>query len=358
MASVFIIACPCALTLATPMAVAASIGNSARKGILIRDGGSLQRLSGVDTIVMDKTGTLTVGRPEVVEVRGFGGTSNEEALRLAAGAERHSEHPVARAVLQKAEKIGVEPEECSEFEVYPGLGICVSHGNTRLTVGNEKLLRANNVRMNEEASAFLDREEEAQSVVFVARNDEVVGALLVSDRIRDNAREILAEAKLSGAKRTVMLTGDRRVAAEAIGRQAGFDEVVADLLPAEKVEHIKRLKREGGVVLMIGDGINDAPALATADVGVAMGLTGTDIAIETAGITLATNNLDRVPKLLRIGRATMRVVKLNIAFALIVNAAGITLSVLGVISPLAASVIHEGNALLVMLNALRLLKVD
>lgn len=358
MASVFIIACPCALTLATPMAVAASIGNSARKGILIRDGGSLQRLSGVDTIVMDKTGTLTVGRPEVVEVRGFGGTSNEEALRLAAGAERHSEHPVARAVLQKAEKIGVEPEECSEFEVYPGLGICVSHGNTRLTVGNEKLLRANNVRMNEEASAFLDREEEAQSVVFVARNDEVVGALLVSDRIRDNAREILAEAKLSGAKRTVMLTGDRRVAAEAIGRQAGFDEVVADLLPAEKVEHIKRLKREGGVVLMIGDGINDAPALATADVGVAMGLTGTDIAIETVGITLATNNLDRVPKLLRIGRATMRVVKLNIAFALIVNAAGITLSVLGVISPLAASVIHEGNALLVMLNALRLLKVD
>ena len=155
-----------------------------------------------------------------------------------------------------------------------------------------------------------------------------------------------------------MLTGDRRVAAEAIGRQAGFDEVVADLLPAEKVEHIKRLKAEGGVVLMVGDGINDAPALATADVGVAMGLTGTDIAIETAGITLATNNLDRVPKLLRIGRTTMRVVKLNIAFALIVNAAGITLSVLGVISPLAASVIHEGNALLVMLNALRLLKVD
>jgi len=358
MASVFIIACPCALTLATPMAVAASIGNSARKGILIRDGGSLQRLSGVDTIVMDKTGTLTVGRPEVVEVRGFGGTSDEEALRLAAGAERHSEHPVARAVLQKAEKIGVEPEECSEFEVYPGLGICVSHGDTRLTVGNEKLLRANNVRMNEEASAFLDHEEEAQSVVFVARNDEVIGALLVSDKIRDNAREILAEAKLSGARRTVMLTGDRRVAAEAIGRQAGFDEVVADLLPAEKVEHIKRLKREGGVVLMVGDGINDAPALATADVGVAMGLTGTDIAIETAGITLATNNLDRVPKLLRIGRATMRVVKLNIAFALIVNAAGITLSVLGVISPLAASVIHEGNALLVMLNALRLLKVD
>jgi P-type E1-E2 ATPase len=225
-------------------------------------------------------------------------------------------------------------------------------------VGNEKLLRANNVRMNEEASAFLDREVEAQSVVFVAKDDEVIGALLVSDKIRDNAREILAEAKLSGARRTVMLTGDRRVAAEAIGRQAGFDEVVADLLPAEKVEHIKRLKAEGGVVLMVGDGINDAPALATADVGVAMGLTGTDIAIETARITLATNNLDRVPKLLRIGRATMRVVKLNIAFALLVNAAGITLSVLGVISPLAASVIHEGNALLVMLNALRLLKVD
>jgi Cd2+/Zn2+-exporting ATPase len=358
MASVFIIACPCALTLATPMAVAASIGNSARKGILIRDGESLQRLSEVDTVVMDKTGTLTAGRPEIVEVRGFGGTSDEEALRLAAGAERHSEHPVARAVLKKAEEMGVDPEECSEFDVHPGLGICVSHGDTRLTVGSEKLLRTNNIRLTAEASSFLDREEATQSTVFVAKDDEVVGALLVSDTIRDNAREILAEAKLSGARRTVMLTGDRRVVAEAVGRQTGVDEVVADLLPAEKVEHIKRLKAEGGVVLMVGDGINDAPALATADVGVAMGLTGTDIAIETAGITLATNNLDRVPKLLRIGRATMRVVKLNIAFALIANAAGITLSVLGVISPLAASVIHEGNALLVMLNALRLLKVD
>jgi len=358
MASVFIISCPCALTLATPMAVAASIGNSARKGILIRNGESLQRVSEVDAIVMDKTGTLTLGQPEVVEVRGFKGASEEEVLSLAAGAERLSEHPLARAVLKKAESLGIKPIYCSEFQVVPGLGICVTHDKIKIIVGNEKLLKENGVNISEEAKAYVEREGVTQSAMFVARGSEVVGALRASDTLRDNVVEVMAEAKRNGIKKIVMLTGDRKEVAETVGKHIGVDEVVSNLLPSEKVNHVKRLKEDGDTVLMLGDGINDAPALATADVGVAMGLTGTDVAVETAGITLAANRLEGIPELLRIGKETMRIVKLNIVFALVVNAIGIILSTSGVITPLTASIIHESNALLVMFNSLRLLRVD
>jgi len=358
MASVFIISCPCALTLATPMAVAASIGNSARKGILIRNGESLQRVSEVDAIVMDKTGTLTLGQPEVVEVRGFKGASEEEVLSLAAGAERLSEHPLARAVLKKAESLGIKPIYCSEFQVVPGLGICVTHDKIKIIVGNEKLLKENGVNISEEAKAYVEREGVTQSAMFVARGSEVVGALRASDTLRDNVVEVMAEAKRNGIKKIVMLTGDRKEVAETVGKHIGVDEVVSNLLPSEKVNHVKRLKEDGDTVLMLGDGINDAPALATADVGVAMGLTGTDVAVETAGITLAANRLEGIPELLRIGKETMRIVKLNIVFALVVNAIGIILSTSGVITPLTASIIHESNALLVMFNSLRLLRVN
>ena len=358
MAAVFIISCPCALTLATPMAIAASIGNGARKGILIRNGESLQKLSDVDTVVLDKTGTLTLGRPEVTEVIGFNGTSNLTVLSLAAGAERYSEHPVAYAVTRMAEKAGIFPTDCSEVETHPGLGICVTHGGTRITVGNEKLLNRQAINITDEVNAYLSQQKTNNSTIFVARDQDLLGAITLSDTLRDNVKTIIADIKRSGALRVVILTGDKREVAVEVATNAGVDEVVADLLPAEKVIHIRRLKEAGGTVLMVGDGINDAPALATADVGVAMGLTGTDIAIETAGITLANNRLEGVPRLLRLGRETMKIVKLNIAFALVVNAIGIFLSAVGVVNPLTASIIHEGNALLVMLNSLRLLRVD
>ena len=358
MAAVFIISCPCALTLATPMAVAASIGNGARKGILIRNGESLQKLSDVDTVVLDKTGTLTLGRPEVTEVIGFNGTSNLTVLSLAAGAERYSEHPVAYAVTRMAEKAGIFPTDCSEVETHPGLGICVTHGGTRITVGNEKLLNRQAVKITDEVNAYLSQQKTNNSTILVARDQDLLGAITLSDKLRDNVKTIIADIKRSGARRVIILTGDKREVAVDVATNAGVDEVVADLLPAEKVIHIRRLKEAGGTVLMVGDGINDAPALATADVGVAMGLTGTDIAIETAGITLANNRLEGVPRLLRLGRETMKIVKLNIAFALVVNGIGIFLSAVGVVNPLTASIIHEGNALLVMLNSLRLLRVD
>lgn len=357
MASVFIISCPCALTLATPMAIAASIGNSARKGILVRNGESLQKLSKVDTIVMDKTGTLTLGQLEVAEVRCFNGASEDDVLSLAAAAERYSEHPLARAVLKKAESLGLEPVACSEFQVVPGLGICVTHDKVKLIVGNEKLLKEKGVVISEEAKAYVEREGVTQSTIFVAKDDNVIGALLISDTLRDDVVEVIAEARKNGARKIIMLTGDRKEVAETVGKRIGVDEVISDLLPSEKVNYVKRLEQDGRVVLMVGDGINDAPALATADVGVAMGLTGTDVAVETAGITLAANRLEGIPKLLRIGKETMRIVKLNIVFALVVNAIGIVLATLGVVTPLSASIIHESNALLVMFNSLRLLRV-
>ena len=210
----------------------------------------------------------------------------------------------------------------------------------------------------QEAKQYVDREEITLSTILVSKDKKLIGVLLISDILRDNVAEIISEAKASGISITVMMTGDREEVARTVGEQIGLDVVIAYLLPADKVEYINHHKEDGRSVLMVGDGINDAPALATADVGVAMGLSGTDIAIETAGITLASNRLEGIPKLLRIGRETMKIVKLNIAFALVVNAIGIILSAFGVVSPLIASIIHESNALLVMFNSLRLLNIE
>jgi Cd2+/Zn2+-exporting ATPase len=358
MAAVFIIACPCALTLATPTAIVASIGNSARKGILIRNGENLERLSSINVLVLDKTGTITSGRPHVSKVVGVNDVTSAEVLRVAAGAEQHSEHPLAKAILEKAKDKGIEPLQCSNFEVYPGLGICVTQMDQIIRVGSEKMMTKHAIVLSEDILAHPDPGDISSTVMYVARDKGVIGWLLVSDVLRQDVAAILTDVKQSGAEKIVMLTGDRQVVAEQIGKDAGFDTIIADVLPAQKVEHIQQLQRAGWNVMMVGDGINDAPALATADIGVAMGLTGTDIAIETAGITLASNNLESIPRLFRIGRATMNVIKLNILFAVLVNIVGISLSVLGVISPLLASIIHESNAVVVMFNALRLLKID
>jgi len=196
-----------------------------------------------------------------------------------------------------------------------------------------------------------------QNVVFIARNKRIVGVLCVSDALRSNVKETLRQVKLNGVGKTVMLTGDNEYVAKIVGEQVGVDDIVPDVLPAEKVDYVRRLREAGHKVAMVGDGINDAPALAEADVGVAMGTTGTDVTIETAGVVLTSDNVDRLPTLLKIGRETMRIIKQNIAFAMMVNVLGIALSINGSISPLLASVIHESNALIAMFNSLRLLQV-
>ena len=356
-AALFVIACPCSLTLATPTAIVASIGNGARKGILIRNGESLEKLSSIDILALDKTGTITTGHPEVVEVKGFGHTESE-VLRLAATAERRSEHPLARAVLRYAGERGLAPEEWREFEVHPGLGVRVESMDDSVTVGNEKMLAKYSIPLNKEARQYQIGQKLENTTVFVARGEEVIGVIRVQDTLRANARKAIESAKLIGLKKTVMLTGDNEYIAKMIGESIGVDEVAYGLMPSEKVDYIKKMKAEGFKVAMIGDGINDAPALASSDVGIAMGLSGTDVAMETAGVTLSTDDLERVPTLLKISRETIKVIKQNLAFAMALNILGIVLTVYGVVPPLVAAVIHESNALAVMLNSIKLLKVS
>ena len=355
-AALWVIACPCSLTLATPMAVVASIGNSARKGILIRNGESLERLSSIDVLAFDKTGTITTGRPEVVAVKGFG-VEESDVLGAAAAAEKRSEHPLAQAILKKADENGVKVDDPQSLVMEPGLGVRAETKDGVILVGNDKLLAKNGVKLTKEASEYSSSVEANRTLIYVARGGRLLGAIEVADTVRGDLAGTFKEAKRY-VKRTIMLTGDNESVAKTIGGQVGVDEVFFGLLPEQKVEKIKELKAQGFKVAMIGDGVNDAPALATSDVGIAMGLRGTDVAIETAGVVLATDDLKRIPRLLRIGSSTMTVIKQNLVFAMAVNVVGIGLSITGIIPPLVASIIHESNALIVMLNSLRLLSVD
>ncbi len=342
-AALWVIACPCSLTLATPMAVVASIGNSARKGILIRNGESLERLSSVDVLALDKTGTITTGRPEVVAIKAFD-VEESVVLGVAATAEKRSEHPLAQAILKKANEDGVNVDDPQNLVMEPGLGVTAETKDGAILVGNDKLLAKNGVKLTKEASEYSSSVESNRTLIYVARGGHLLGAIEVADTVRGDLVGTFKETKRY-VKKTIMLTGDNESVAKTIGEQVGVDEVFFNLLPEQKVEKIKELKAQGYKVAMIGDGVNDAPALATSDVGIAMGLRGTDVAIETAGVVLATDDLKRIPKLLRIGTSTMTVIKQNLVFAMTVNVIGIGLSVTGIIPPLVASVIHESNAL-------------
>jgi len=358
LASVFVIACPCALVLATPTAIAASIGNSARKGILIRNGESLEKLSNVDSLVLDKTGTITRGRLQVVDVVGFGGHSESEIMKFAATAEKLSEHPVAQAIISKAKEMGIEIEDAKCFKVNPGLGVQAECEGVNIIVGNDRMLKNHSISLNREGESYLERRARIGTTVFVVQGNSVIGAIALSDTLRESAKDALRKSKINGVTKTVMLTGDNELVAKSIGEQIGVDEVQFDLMPSDKVDYVTELQAQGHHVAMVGDGINDAPALASSDVGIAMGLKGTDVAIETAGIVLATDDLNRIPKLFRISRATMRIIKTNIAIAMTVNVLGIAFSTYGILPPLLASVVHESNALVGLFNSLRLLRVD
>lgn len=357
-AAVFVIACPCALVLATPTAVTASMANSARKGILIRNGESLEKLSKIDTLVLDKTGTITKGTLQVTRITPFNNHTEAQVLRLAAAAERLSEHPVAQAITQKAREMGIYTEEAQCFVVHPGLGVKADCSQAQVMVGNQKMLQDSSIAFEEEITERNTNLFETGTTVYVTENNKVAGAIQLSDTIREETREVLKNVKLGGITKTTMLTGDNAQTARTIAEQVGIDEIKSDLLPADKAKYIEQLKAGGHQVAMVGDGLNDAPALAASDVGIAMGLRGTDVAIETAGVILASDDLNKIPRLFRISRATIRVIKMNIAIALAVNIIGIALSAYGALPPLVASMVHEGNALTGLFNSLRLLRVD
>jgi len=354
-AAVFIIACPCALILSTPAAVVASIGKAAKKGILIRNGEALEKISRVDTVVLDKTGTLTKGNLEVTGIKSFSAYTPNKILQLAAIAEKCSEHPFAKAILKKAqqEKLTIPDPEC--FEHYPGLGVRSDNGSATVTCGNLSFLQKFMIQMASDVHDYVNIQEKC-AVVLVAKGETLIGAISLADQLRDNIKDTVTAVKETGVKQVLMLTGDNKNVAQAVAEASKIDQVAFDMMPADKAQKIRQLKNKGFTVAMVGDGVNDAPALAEADIGVAMGLSGTEVAIETAGVVLVLDDLTRLPQLLKIGKQTLTVIKQNIVFALVINIIGIALSSQGMISPMAASIIHESNALIVMLNSLRLLR--
>ena len=341
--SVMIIACPCALGLATPMSIMVAVGRGAAAGVLIRNAEALERLEKVDTLVIDKTGTLTVGRPEITEV-----TGGLETLRLAASLERGSEHPIARAITSFTLERNLAPAPVDDFRSHAGQGVSGTVEGKRLLLGNARFLRENGVDLG----TF-------QRPVMLAVDGKLAGTIRFEDPVKETTPAALAELRKDGL-RIVMLTGDNRRTAEAVADQLGIGEFEAEVLPEDKAKVVQRLKSEGRIVAMAGDGINDAPALATADVGIAMG-TGTDVAIESAGITLVKGDLTGIVRARRLSHAAMGNIRQNLFFAFIYNAAGVPIaggalfSLLGLtLSPMVAAGAMALSSVSVIANALRL----
>lgn len=317
--SVVVIACPCALGLATPTALMVGTARSAKMGVLIKNGEVLEEVSDIDTVVFDKTGTITVGKPQVTNVVG----DKNKVLAIAASLEENSEHPLATAVVKAAKETKTEIKPVQNFAAIEGRGVKANYGNQEAFVGSDRLLEDISISQEMKDQA-LQLQKEAKTVVYVGLGNDIIGLIAIQDVPKASSKQAIAELKKRGLK-TVMLTGDNQNVAEAIGREVGIDQVIAGVLPTEKAAEIKKLQDEGNKVAFVGDGINDAPALSTANVGIAMG-SGTDIAIESGGIVLVQNDLMGVVRALEISKKTFNRIKLNLFWALIYNTIGIPIA--------------------------------
>jgi Cu+-exporting ATPase len=361
--AVLIIACPCALGLATPMAIMVGTGRGASAGVLIRHAEALERLEKVDTLVVDKTGTLTEGRPRLTDVTVVAPFSEADVVRFAAGLEQASEHPLAAAVVEAARARGLKRSAVSTFQALAGLGVSGSIEGRAVLVGSAKLLRTNGIDPTQLESATDALRGGGRSAIFVAVDGRLAGAMVVDDPIKPSTIDAIRQLHAEGL-RIVMLTGDVRATAQAVAAAVGIDEVIAEVQPDQKRDVIRRLQREGRLVAMAGDGINDAPALAEASVGIAMG-TGADVAIESAGITLVGGDLAGIVRARRLSRATMRNIRQNLFLAFVYNAVGVPVAAgalypfTGVlVSPIWASAAMTFSSVSVITNALRLRRVE
>jgi P-type Cu+ transporter len=357
--AVLIVACPCALGLATPMSILVSTGLGARAGVLFKNAEALELLSQVDTLVVDKTGTLTEGSPRLTRLIPIAGVAEESLLRWAASVEARSEHPLARAVLETAAERGSRPTQSSDFESLTGRGVRATVEGEPVAIGNRSLLEKQSVELGTLAGTASELEAQGQTVVFVTRSSRMAGMLAISDPIKASTPAALRELRDDGL-RIVMLTGDASATAQSVARELGINDVIAGVLPDQKAYEISRLQSEGRLVAMAGDGINDAPALARATVGIAMG-TGTDIAIESAGVTLVKGDLACIARARRISRLTLRNIRQNLWFAFGYNALGIPIAAgalfptFGLLmSPMLAAAAMSLSSVSVIANALRL----
>ena len=354
--AVLVVACPCALGLATPTALMVGSGMGAQNGILIRSGRAIQVMRDVRVIVFDKTGTLTRGAPEVTDVVAIGDADEREVLRLAASLEAGSEHPLAGAVTGRAEADGIERDEVGEFEAVPGRGVRGRVGDRDVLVGTPELLGAEGIDCAEAAAALARMEAEAKTAVLVGSAGRLIGLLGIADKPKDDAAGAIGRLKEMGFE-VAMITGDNERTARAVAARVGIDRVLAGVLPDRKADEVARLQKEVGPVAMVGDGINDAPALARADVGIALG-TGTDVAIESADITLVRGDLGAVVSAVKLSRATFRKIKQNLFWAFGYNLVAIPVAMLGLLHPLIAEVAMAFSSVSVVTNSTLLRRTD
>jgi heavy metal translocating P-type ATPase len=353
--AVIIVAGACGVAAGTPLAILAGIGNAARRGIVIKGGLYLERLAEIDTIILDKTGTITMGVPEVTGVWAADGATEHEVLQNAAIAEQHSEHPLGEAIIRRAKAAELSLRAYAGFQYSPGKGLTCWDGDSKIVVGTRALLKENGIRLdgnNRQSTAHAAGTGE--TVVYIGRNSTFLGTLAVADQLRPEAIHAINELKHQGY-RIVLLSGDSEETASAIGNRLGVHKAIGDLLPEEKVAKIRQLLGQGHKVAMVGDGINDAPALAEATVGIAMG-GGTDVALETADIALMTSDLGRLADMFKIARRCYRVIMFNFWGTITVDVLGIALAFLGLLAPVFAALIHVGSELTFILNSARLFR--
>lgn len=348
--TVLVVFCPCALALATPTSIMAAVGQAAKNGVLIKSGEALEMMGRVDTIAFDKTGTLTHGKLSVTDMAPIE-LSAQELLSLAATVECRSEHPIARAITHYADEVGAMTLTLSDFKMEVGMGVCAVVQGERIYCGNERIIPEH---LDIEADIIHTWREQGKAVIIVATNSRVLGFIALSDSMKKSSPSAIASLASAGIKQCVLLTGDNEQSAKFIAQQAGISDVSAALLPEGKVEAIQGFLVEGKQVCMVGDGINDAPALKTASVGIAMGSMGSDIAIEAADIAIMGDDLSKIAYLKRLSNATISSIKFNIALAMGINLVAIVLSVMGILSPTTGALVHNAGSVLVVLNAARL----
>lgn len=353
--SVVVVAGACGVAAGTPIAIVATMSKASRNGVIVKGGMYIEELSRIDTVVIDKTGTLTFGEPVVTDLVPMDNCSEETLLSYAALAERHSTHPIGRAIMSKATELKLTPPEHSTFNYQPGKGVMATHDGERVLAGNTSLMAENGVELPEKIrtslSNFLSR---GRTTVLVAHGKEICGMILVEDRVRDESREAMADLKRLGI-RTVMLTGDNEYAAKAVGVKVGVDEVYAQLLPQDKVRKIEELVAKGHKIAMVGDGVNDAPALARANVGISIGA-GTDVAIEEADVVLMTNDLSKIADMIRMSKRAYGTIMQNFYGTVTVDSLGVILAFLGFLNPLLAVLIHVVSEFTFIMNSTKLIR--
>ena len=349
--TVLVVFCPCALALATPTSIMAAVGQAAKNGVLIKSGEALEKMGKVNCIAFDKTGTLTFGKLKISDIITTSSATENELLKLACSSEKRSEHPLGKAIVEHGKKQNVEFLEMEDFKMIPGKGIAAKIENNEIYCGNSRFLQEQGIILDENIESILENlRKQGKVSILVGKNRECIGIIALSDTIRPTAKEIVVKLKNMGT-RVVLLTGDHKQTADYFAEEVGIENVYSELLPAEKVTYIKKLEEDGNKVCMIGDGVNDAPALKTADVGVSMASMGTDIAVEASDIALMGDNIEKIPYLKKLSTATIKTIKFNITASMVINLAAIILSVMGLLNPITGALVHNVGSVLVVLNA-------